>query len=630
MNINNQKLFFSICFVLHSIQTVNLGLIRSWGGDEWFSYRDFTIMGLPFSILGEIQKFIIGPVSKDNFIFYKIQSLLWIGILFYFLYYFYSISNNQKERNYIKYISLFLVFSPFIIGQSQVFRYYNLYLLSSFVIYFIISDTATDYAERRKLYLITLIISPFIHFFSFVQIGIFILFNELLSIKKHRNYFIISAIILLIAMLSFDSLIITTWNTYFIQYSIPENFNNRGLSIGSLIKPFNAIFVFLFGRETSPFQFFIIDLVFILVGIVLLFIFIKMIMKKDLRLNNLLVAGVIPYLFIFFILEPMTLPGMTQAEPQHVLFFLPWLIFLFHQILDYHYGKIMLYIISGSILYSNYLQTSKIYPDWKNVEQMIESNNTVITDVPGNVEFHLATDSIIWFMDQGKVNRALDNQDTLIIITENYANYQILRLDQKWNSAKGTFNEVKMLNYLYDELQKRNFILIKAYSKFPLHSMLFVRNDSLISSKPILLDIKYQDISLPLLINDKKVIGFEKLNNESYSIFNDSLFYFIQIDENSKYDYLTKIIFKDGSDSILHLNSEDDSYRKYYCRSFLNDQSVYSYKKNPLVSNSLKHHGSIFQSDGRIFLHTSKKEIKRILFPNNNLFMYKAILSGID
>ena len=58
-----QKLFFSICFVLHSIQTVNLGLIRSWGGDEWFSYHDFTIMGLPFSILGEIK----GGMSKGEF-----------------------------------------------------------------------------------------------------------------------------------------------------------------------------------------------------------------------------------------------------------------------------------------------------------------------------------------------------------------------------------------------------------------------------------------------------------------------------------------------------------------------------------------------------------------------------------
>ena len=621
-----QKLFFLICFLLHCIETVYLGLLRSWGGDEWFSYYDFTIMGLPFSLLCELQKLIIGPVTKDNFIFYKIQGLVWMGMLYFLLSYYFSVLTNRRERIYIICTSLFLVISPFIIGQSHVFRYYNLYLLFSFIIYFIITGNGSIYVNQRKLYFILLIFSPLIHFFLFIQLSLYMLINELIAIKRYKVYLIPIVLIGFLVLYNFNHIIIFIWNSYFSEYPIETLFDHRGISLGTFIKPFNTIFVFLLGKETTPFQFLIFDLVFITIGIALLIIFTNLLLKKDRIIKNLFSAAFIPLLFVFLILEPLSLPGMTQAEPQHVLFFLPWLIYLLLRLLDYHYGKIIFYIMSVSIIYSNYLQFSKEYPNWKNVAVMIDQNNTVITDVPKNVDFHIGIDSIIWFMEQNKVINALNEKDTLIIVTENWANYQILTLDQKWNSAKGTVNEVQMLNFLYDELQNNNFILTEGYSKFPLHAMLFIRQQSISNKKPVLLDIKYQDISLPLLINGKKIIGFEKLSNNQLFNIDKTFYYFIQIDSKSKDDYITKLIYDDGTDKILYLNDEDDAYRKHHCRSFVNDEPVHKYKKNPLVSNSMRHPGSIFKSNGSIFFHNSTKKIENISFPNNNLYMYKAIL----
>ena len=623
----NQKLFFISCFLFHCIETIYLGLLRNWGGDEWFSYYDFTIMGLPFSILCEIQKLIIGPITKNNFIFYKIQSLVWIGLLYSLLYYYFSIFTKTRERIYIIFLSLFLIISPYIVGQSHVFRYYNLYLLFSFLIYFIIATNKTSYVKQRKQFSLLLLFSPLIHFFLFIQLSLYMLINELISIRRNKVYLVFIILIGFLTLYNFNNIVVFIWNLYFSDYAIETAFNHRGISLGTIIKPFNTIFVFLFGKEITPFEYLEFDLVFILVGVALLFIFTNLLLKKDEIIKKLLSAAVLPLLFVFLILEPLSFPGMTQAEPQHVLFFLPWLIYLLLRLLDYHWGKILLYVITGSILHSNYLQFSKQYPDWKNVELMINENNTVITDVPKNIDFHVSADSVIWFMEKERVLDAVNQKDTLLIVMENWANYQMLSLEQKWNSGKGTKDEVQMLNVLYHTLQNNKFILTEGYSKFPLHAMLFIRQESILNKKPVLLDIKYQDITLPLFIDDKKVIGFEKLfHNESFH-YEKIFYYFIQIDSKSEDEYITKIIYEDGLEDILHLNDEKDTFRKYHCRSFINDKPVYKYKKNPLVSNSMRYPGSIFKSKGSIFLHESTKKIKNISFPNNNIYLYRAILS---
>ena len=105
INIFNQDknipIFFGISFIVHSIVSMYLGVLKGWGGDEWFSYNDFTIMALPFSIITKIQIAILGPLTQSNFIYYKMQGLVWILGLFIFLYYKYKITKNKKLKKYI-------------------------------------------------------------------------------------------------------------------------------------------------------------------------------------------------------------------------------------------------------------------------------------------------------------------------------------------------------------------------------------------------------------------------------------------------------------------------------------------------------------------------------------------------
>ena len=55
-------------YLIHIAMCINYGQKNPWGGDEWFSYEKFTIMGLPFSILASIMKNILGEVSLANFL----------------------------------------------------------------------------------------------------------------------------------------------------------------------------------------------------------------------------------------------------------------------------------------------------------------------------------------------------------------------------------------------------------------------------------------------------------------------------------------------------------------------------------------------------------------------------------
>ena len=60
----------------------------------------------------------------------------------------------------------------------------------------------------------------------------------------------------------------------------------------------------------------------------------------------------------------------------------------------------------------------------------------------------------------------------------------------------------------------------------------------------------------------------------------------------------------DGSIFKYNLDDEADLYRSNFCRSIKEDEIVYTYNKSPLVSNSMRYPGSIFNSEGRIYKFT--------------------------
>ena len=631
----NRRVFsyFIICFIVHAILSVYLGNLKGWGGDEWFSYRDFTIMGAPFAILTKIQIYFIGPLSKHNFILFKMQGLVWLAIIFFFLHKMYSFSKDTDTKYFILFTILFITLNPFLIEQTQFFRYYNLYTLSAFSVYFLIRQRGDYFDKNRKLFYGVLAISPFFHLFLFWSLFIFLFLKEVTILIRKRRWIIFGllSIFIIVIALNIELFLVNSWNTLMHNYDYASlnNIQHRGLSLGTFIKPIHAIFVYLFGRAVLPLEDMVLNIMFIVLGVSLIFILLKL-YKENFQLTlNFLFCGIVPFLSLYLILDPLTLPGMTQSEPKHALFILPWLIFLLYKLNSYRFGKIINVFLFSSFLYADYLMISKDYPSWEKVEHTINSNKIpVITDTPGDLKINVINDNIIWFQDTLKVKNALQNNDTICIVMQGWGNYQILSMEQKWNSAKGTTVAFGILEQLFENIENSEFHLTDAYSRFPLHCMVFVKNiTNSHQSVPWLFDIKYRDLKIPLMIDNQIVIGFEKIDKGEEVFIDSSFYYFIQTNHPKDDGHVIEITYKNGTKKKYTLDEENNAYRSYYCRSINKNRIAYSYKKRPLVSNSLRHPGSIFNSYGRIYKFSDYDGAYSIKTISDDVTIVMAIIS---
>jgi hypothetical protein len=612
--------------------SVYLGILKGWGGDEWFSYRDFTIMGAPFAILTKIQIYFLGPLSKHNFILFKMQGLVWLAILFLFLLKMYSNSKNSDTKYFILFTILFITLNPLLIEQTQFFRYYNLYILSAFTVYFLIRQKGDDFGKNRKLFYGVLAISPFFHLFLFWSLFTFLFFKEVSIIIKKRRWIIVGllSIFIIVIALNIELLLVNGWNTLMFKYDYVSinNIQHRGVSLGTFIKPIHAIFVLLFGVEVLPLEDMFLSMMFIVLGVSLIFILLKL-YKENYKLTlNFLFCGIIPFMSLYLILDPLTLPGMTQAEPKHALFIMPWLIFFLYKLNSYRFGKIINVLLFSSFLYADYLMISKDYPNWAKVEHTINSNeNPVITDTPGDLNLNIINDNIIWFQDTLKVNNALQNNDTICIVMQGWGNYQTLSMEQKWNSTKGTSVAFGILEQLFKNIENSEFHLTDAYSRFPLHCMVFVKNNAIShQSSPWLFDIKYRDLKIPLLIDNQRIIGFEKIENGKEVLIDSSFYYFIQAVDPNEDGFVIEITNVNDSKKQYRLDEENDVYRSNYCRSINHGIVVNAFKKRPLVSNSLRHPGSMFNSQLRLYKYNNFGSYKSFRVINEKTILYLAII----
>mgnify|MGYP000370766920 FL=1 len=167
MKSNIWIVFFSL-FIAQSLFAIRFGMKIPWGGDEWFSYKNLTVMAYPFSLIVSLFKEIIGELNSQNYIFYRQQGLLWSFLVYLFLY----LVNIKSKDIYLSHLALFLAFffsvNPYFLETSQFFRYYQLYIFASVVFTFGIIKYDYEFSQKRIWFYIFMIISFFIHLFLFI------------------------------------------------------------------------------------------------------------------------------------------------------------------------------------------------------------------------------------------------------------------------------------------------------------------------------------------------------------------------------------------------------------------------------------------------------------------------------
>ena len=628
-NRKNIKLLFITIFVLQAFFSIRYGLKVPWGGDEWFSYNNFFIMGLPFSILTSLLKDYLGEVNTNNYILFRQQGLLWSLITYYFLYCVTIISIDKKISKFAIFLAIFLGLSPYFLQTSQFFRYYQLYITSSIIITFGILKYDSVFNQKRKWFYIVLLSSLFIHLFFLIQLCVYILFKELSQLNRKNLIYILSflGIITLIVVPNLPNILAWSVNMLFPSLTLDYPSIFRGYSISSLLKPFMIIFTFMFGRNLIPLSYLLLDICYFISGLSLIYgLYILIKNRPDLR-HPIIFSAILPLIFSVFIIEPISLPMMTQLAPHHVTFLFPWIAYIFYQLWSFSViGRGLNLILFCGLIYASYLHQTIDYVDWNKIQKVVgEEEVPVISDNAKTCEFFL-NNSVTWFQYTERVENIINTCDTISLTMTNWKNYQIIDSLQFWHNPKGSKQEYQSIKGIIKLLKNNKFSLINGYSFFPIHSFTFARNNEGDWAEPWFYDLKYGDLKLPLFIEDNKIIGFHKIEFGEDTQFDSSCYYFIQTLDPTIDTPVIQITNTDGSIFKYNLDDENDLYCSNFCRSINKNEIVYTYKKRPLVSNSMRYPGSILNSEGRIYKFTEQGEEFSIMPLNRNVTLFIAIL----
>jgi hypothetical protein len=626
---NNIWLFFLSLFSIQSIFAIRYSLNKPWGGDEWFSYNNFTMMAFPFSFATSILKNVLGEVTNENYIIFRQQGLLWSLVVYLFLYFIYNKAKTEGLSQYALFLAIFFAVNPYFLQTSQFFRYYQLYIASSVIITFFLIRYDSIFTEVRLWFYSLMVISLFVHLFIMIQLSTYIFFKELNQLSR-RNIKLILAILGASALLivpNLSDILTWAWNTLFPMYTSDYPDIHRGFSLSTVLKPFMIIYTFMFGKNISPFSHYYLDFTYIITGLGLLY-GVYLILKKNSTIKDpLILSGMLPFIISLFIIEPISLPMMTQISPQHIIFFFPWFGIILYQIWKKStIGKYITLIIFSGFIYASYIQQKLEFVDWNQIQKVVGNEEVpVISDATKTCEFFL-TNSATWFQYTEKVENIINTSDTISLTMTNWKNYQIIDSLQFWHNPKGSEQEYQSITGIIQLLKNNKFSLINGYSFFPVHSYTFARNDEVEWIEPWFYDLKYEDLKLPLFIDENKIIGFQKIKFGEETQFDSSCYYFIQTIDPMMEIPAIQITRIDGSIFKYNLDDETDLYRSNFCRSINEDEIVYTYKKRPLVSNSMRYPGSIYNSEGRIYKFIEQGEGFSIMPLNRNVTLFIAIL----
>ena len=352
----NIWIVFVSLFIVQSLLAIRFGMKVPWGGDEWFSYKNFTIMAYPFSVLTSVIKGLVGEVNPQNYIIYRQQGLLWSLLVYLFLYKVHTRSKNIYLSALALFLTIFISLNPYFLETSQFFRYYQLYISVSIVITFCIIKYDEIYTQKRILFLLLLFSSFFIHLFILIQLAIYIALKELsrLSNRSIIKIMIVSIVGLVVIIPNLANILEWFYNSLFPMYAFDYLEIHRGYSLSTLLKPFIIIYTFMFSREFHPFSHLFFDLCYIISGIGIIYGLILIIKSNGTLKTPLLFSALSPLAVSILVIEPISLPMMTQISPQHIIFLFPWLGIIMYQLwIKSAIGKIITFVFFSGLIYAN-------------------------------------------------------------------------------------------------------------------------------------------------------------------------------------------------------------------------------------------------------------------------------------
>lgn len=594
------------------------GTLLPWGGDEWYTYDGRTLMAVPNTILIECARLILGEVSPENYMYYRLTGVVWttLAICGFFL-----LGWSNRKYSFFVPVSLFLVLSPFVFYQEQYFRYYGYYLCASFAVFLLIAQYDHDYRRVRFLFWGLLLISPFLYLFLGFQIGCYVVWREwtCLSKKGRVAVAVVGLVAGAVVAVSWSWLIQTGMEVAFSgMSSMADNPVLRGLSPGLVIKPFYFVFESFWGYQVEPTE---SPLVMVAVIWLLGFLAIRFLVLCGRQRSWAILTAVcllLPLVLIYLVLEPLTPPGATQLESKHALFGLPWLLLLAFGPSGQRgrwIGWVTVFGILGISLFYTFRRPAPAWPEV--VDQAVavtESGGMVILDGRSDRTFRfyaegrVEPDALASIGELEAVASSPFSDSALMVVHNDWKAYQLLSLKQNWNSGSSSEAKVNAIAGVENLVHEKGFQGRWGFVRFPLQAFVYSQGFGLAGPVPSVLPIAYRDLDFPRVIDGMRYIGAARLSGGQSVVIHPSgeeggrLVGFLKgAGRLPQGTVIGEAIGAAGLIPIAVGPELADAYESAFCRPFEKGDRVDGWRKRPLISQASRYPGSFFSAQGSIY-----------------------------
>ena len=624
MTFNNKIKWILFTIVTFSFLVFKLNDLVTFQGDELGTLDLEKIhKPIPYKI---IVSFILSFFLKipENIFLFRLTSLIFslISIVFWYKYFL----NNTNE---ILVFNFMILTSSFIIRESMYFRYYSYYFLTStiFLVYAINISKKYNLNIKILFTLILTFLSPYCFFIlNLIQyiFYIFIIFLFDVFKKIKYRYLLISLLIISISILIINPNIVWFPLNYFNLSDIATNLESkqiRGLSIGSFIKPLYAIFQFFFGYDTYPTDSFLFIILIIILSFLLLYVLYRIYIIDKKLFSIYFFCFILPFLILYLILEPISMPGFTQLETKHGMFLYPMVLIVVIKSSNYINNNLSYFLFSIIFLIQLFgisKTFSRLDTNWYFINEKIENffidnkNTRILLDGRSNLPFNFYSKNIIdqesptyTWESQNKIIEFLNKNEMFVLILNDYKSYTPLKLNQNWNAGTNSISRFNDLNKIIENINIQ-YKLMDSYISYPTFVYFFEKKiiQSNIKSFGVW-EHHLKDVFLPVESNNKKIISSLLISPSDSLIIENNNQLIVNIEGNSeKIEYGEKVgYYSINKQNFNLINGQNiwSIFSEYYNLPYDDDKVFYNWYHRPLVSGSIKYPGSYFKHKANIF-----------------------------
>ena len=335
------------------------------------------------------------------------------------------------------------------------------------------------------------------------------------------------------------------------------------------------------------------------------------------------VICIVPFLMIYLFFQVISLPGFTQLETKHGMLLYPMILAVIvksHKYLSSFASILITGLVLIGQLIGMYSSFNKNNTDWETVVDKVNAfvhnskNVKILKDGRSNETYRFYnrqndTNHLINYTWESldSLESVIMKKNKLVLLLNDYKSYTPLSLAQNWNAGKGSYDRFKGLEYILERVN-HNFYLMDSYVNYPTFLYLFERksagSDDIISAG--VWEYHLKDLILPLEHNNSQKIKSSILVNPGDSIkfqYWSRLVINLEQSYSQDFDGDTVGIVQYSDRQILLVKGENiwDLFAEFNGENIYQDRVFHSWYHRPLVSGSIKYHGSYFRHKAHIY-----------------------------